>query len=57
MLFQLFGIGPGEVLLILIVILLLLGPKKLPELARALGKAKREYKKASEEDEEKELKG
>ena len=36
-----FGLGPAEVLLIVLVILILFGPKRLPELAKALGKAKR----------------
>jgi TatA/E family protein of Tat protein translocase len=43
-------IGLPEVLIILFIILIILGPKKLPELARALGKAVREYKKAAEEE-------
>jgi TatA/E family protein of Tat protein translocase len=42
-------IGLPEVLIILIIILIVLGPKKLPELARALGKAVREYRKSMEE--------
>ena len=42
------GIGLGEVLIILIIVLILFGPKKLPELAKALGKAVNEYKKAVE---------
>lgn len=37
-------IGTGEILLILIIVLVLFGPKKLPELARAVGKSVKEYK-------------
>ena len=40
-------IGPWEIALILVVILILFGPKKLPDLAKGLGKAIREYKKAT----------
>ena len=40
-----FGIGIQELLVILFVILLLFGAKKLPELARSLGKAVGEFKK------------
>ncbi len=43
------GLGPGELLLIFGIILILFGPKKLPELARSLGKAKREYEMAMRE--------
>ena len=39
----------GELLIILIVILILFGGKKLPELARALGKSVSEFKKGQEE--------
>ncbi len=39
-------------LIILVVVVLLFGGSKLPELARGLGKAKREFKKASEEVED-----
>ncbi len=42
-----FGIGPWEILLILIVALMVVGPKKLPEIARTLGKTMRAIKKAS----------
>ena len=42
-----FGIGTGEVLLILIVALIIWGPNRLPEIARTLGKAVRTLKKAS----------
>ncbi|HET6478307.1 MAG TPA: TatA/E family twin arginine-targeting protein translocase [Dehalococcoidales bacterium] len=42
-----FGIGLGEVLLILIVALIIWGPKRLPEIARTLGKTVRTLKKAT----------
>ena len=41
-------VGLPEILVILAIILLLLGPKKLPKLARSIGLAVKEYKKASE---------
>ena len=44
-----FGIGTGELLLILIVALLVLGPKRLPEIARSLGKGMAEFRRASSE--------
>ena len=44
-----FGLGGGEIILILFVILLLFGAKKLPELAKGLGKGINEFKKASSE--------
>ena len=44
-----FGLGGGEILLILLVTLLLFGAKKLPELAKGLGKGISEFKKASTE--------
>jgi sec-independent protein translocase protein TatA len=46
------GIGAQELLLILFVILLLFGAKKLPEVARGLGKGIAEFKKAMRETEE-----
>ena len=42
-----FGIGPTELLVILVVALLVLGPKRLPELARALGKGLAEFRRAT----------
>lgn len=42
------NMGGGEMMLIVIAILLLFGGKKLPELARGLGKGIREFKDASE---------
>ena len=41
--------GPGEILLIILVIIMLFGGKKIPELARGLGKGLREFKKATRE--------
>ena len=38
------GIGPWEVLIILLALLLLFGGKKLPELARGMGKGLRNFK-------------
>ncbi|TDQ10066.1 twin-arginine translocase TatA/TatE family subunit [Pedobacter metabolipauper] len=42
------NMGGGEIMLILAVVLLLFGGKKLPELARGLGKGIRDFKDASE---------
>lgn len=42
-----FGIGMPEMLLILAVALIVVGPKKLPDLAKSLGKALGEFKKAA----------
>jgi TatA/E family protein of Tat protein translocase len=43
------GIGPGELLLILILALVIFGPRRLPEIGRALGKSIREFRQASDE--------
>lgn len=42
-----FGIGMPELLVILAVALVVLGPKRLPEVARALGKAMAEFRRAT----------
>jgi sec-independent protein translocase protein TatA len=42
-----FNIGPFELLLVLILALLVLGPGKLPEVGSALGRTIREFRKAS----------
>ncbi|NLT49498.1 MAG: twin-arginine translocase TatA/TatE family subunit [Ignavibacteria bacterium] len=40
------NLGTGEILIILLIILLLFGAKKIPELARGLGKGMKDFKKA-----------
>ncbi len=42
-----FGIGPTELMVILAVALIVLGPKRLPEIARSLGKGLAEFKRAT----------
>jgi sec-independent protein translocase protein TatA len=39
-----FGIGIWEIMILLLVILLVFGPKRLPEMGRSLGKGMREFK-------------
>ena len=50
------GIGAQELLLILLIILLLFGARKIPEIARGLGKSVAEFKKGTKDMEE-EIKG
>ena len=44
-----FGIGLPELLVIMAIALIVIGPKKLPDLARALGKGMAEFRKATQE--------
>ncbi|BDG09752.1 Sec-independent protein translocase protein TatB [Anaeromyxobacter paludicola] len=44
-----FGLGFGEILIVLVLALVLLGPQKLPEAAKQLGKGMREFKKATDD--------
>ncbi len=43
------GFGAGELLIILVFALIFIGPKKLPELAKGLGKGLREFQKAKDD--------
>ncbi len=45
-------IGPWQIALIVIIVLLLFGGKKIPELMRGLGSGIKEFKDASKEDED-----
>ena len=42
-------IGPWEILILLLVVLLIFGPKRLPELGRSLGRGMREFKNSVKE--------
>jgi len=44
-----FGIGMPELLIILVLTLVVMGPKKMPEIARALGRGLQEMRRATEE--------
>ena len=46
------SIGPTEIFVIVLVILLLFGAKKIPELAQGIGKGMKEFKKAIKDVEE-----
>ena len=41
-----FGLGPGELILIFVAVLLLFGARRLPEIAQGMGKGIKEFKKA-----------
>ena len=49
--FVLFALGPGQIVLILLVVLLLFGGRKIPELMKGLGSGIKEFKNASKEEE------
>jgi len=44
-----FGLGFSEIVVILVLALVLLGPKRLPDVAKQLGKGMREFKKATDD--------
>jgi sec-independent protein translocase protein TatB len=46
---HMFGIGTPELILILVVALIVIGPKKLPDIAKALGRALGEFRRATDE--------
>ena len=48
--------GPWQVIAILLVVVLLFGAKRIPDLAGSLGKGIKEFKKATKEDEQDKLK-
>lgn len=48
-----FGLGIPELAIILVVVLIIFGPKKLPELGKAIGSTIRELRKSNQGDDEK----
>ena len=44
-----FGIGTTEILIVLVIALLLLGPKEIPKIARTIGRGMRELERAKDE--------
>ena len=44
-----FNIGPQEIILILVIALIVFGPKRLPEIGRTVGKSLREFRRASDD--------
>jgi sec-independent protein translocase protein TatA len=50
------NIGAGEIIIVLVIVLLIFGPKRLPDLGRSLGRGMREFKDSvtgKDKDEEK----
>jgi sec-independent protein translocase protein TatA len=39
-----FNVGPGELIIVLVIALIVLGPKRLPDVARSIGTGMREFK-------------
>lgn len=46
---RLFNIGPAEMIVILVIALIVFGPKRLPEIGRTVGKSLREFRRASQD--------
>ena len=55
-LYLIYAIGPWQIIIILFVVLLLFGGKKIPELMSGFGKGIKEFKKATKEEEKEESK-
>ena len=51
------AIGPQQIILVLVIVLLLFGVKKIPELMKGLGKGIKEFKSATDDDESTNSKG
>jgi len=51
------AIGPQQIILVLVIVLLLFGGKKIPELMKGLGKGIKEFKSATDDDESASSKG
>jgi sec-independent protein translocase protein TatA len=51
-LFAVFGLGPTELIVILVILLVLFGGSKLPGLAKGLGQSMKEFRKAAKEVQE-----
>ena len=49
--FVLFALGPGQIFIIVLVVLLLFGGRKIPEFMRGLGTGLKEFKNATKEEE------
>ena len=57
-----FSVGPMELVIVLVIALIVLGPKKLPEVGKSLGRGMREFKEslsgdARDDDEPRALRG
>jgi TatA/E family protein of Tat protein translocase len=44
-----FGIGPGEMIVLLVILLIAVGPKGMPKLMKAVGRGMREFRKATDD--------
>ncbi len=51
------NIGPWELILVLVIVLVIFGPGKLPKVGESLGKALQSFKKAKEEGDDEENDG